>query len=135
MNARVIDANIILRFLLDDHPEQSPRSRELLKRVQDGEETIVLPEVVISDIVWTLRSFYRWPADRICSFIRSLLALKGVHVTRREVLLQALDIFADFNVDFSDALIAAEMLWTGLAEIYSYDQDFDRMPGLRRLEP
>jgi len=135
VKARVIDANIVLRFLLDDHPEQSPRARELMRRVRDGEETVVLPEVVVSDIVWTLRSFYHWPAEQIRAFVRSLLTLKGVRGVRREVLLHALDIFAKFNVDFSDALIAAEMLWTGQEEIYSYDRDFDRIPGLRRVEP
>ncbi|MFN3761729.1 MAG: PIN domain-containing protein [Anaerolineae bacterium] len=135
MKARVVDANVILRFLLDDHPEQSPRSRELLRRVRDGEETVILPEVVVSDIIWTLRSFYHWPAEQIRTFVRSLLTLKGVRGVRREVLLQALDIFTECNVDFSDALIAAEMLWTGQEEIYSYDRDFDRISGLRRLEP
>lgn len=135
MKARVIDANIILRFLLDDHPEHSPRSRELMRRIRDGEEMVILPEVVVSDIVWTLRSFYHWPAERIRAFVRDLLTLQGVCGVRRQVLLNALDIFAELNVDFSDALIAAEMLQAGQKEIYSYDRDFDRIPGLQRLEP
>jgi len=38
------------------------------------------------------------------------------------------------NIDFSDALIAAEMLHGGYTEIYSYDRDFDRVTGVGRVE-
>jgi predicted nucleic-acid-binding protein len=135
VKVRTIDANVILRFLLDDHPEQSPRCRELLRRVQDGEETIFLPEVVVSDTVWTLQRFYRWPPDRIRRFVGTLLDLDGVRVNRKATLLEALHLFATLRIDFSDALIAAEMLRSGREEIYSYDRDFDRVPGLRRVDP
>lgn len=135
MKARVIDANIILRFLLDDHPEQSPRCRELMRRVQDGEEGVFIPEVVVCDTVWTLQRFYRWPPDRIRRFVGTLLGLDGVRVARKTILIQALRLFADLGIDFSDALIAAEMLRSGREEIYSYDRDFDRVPGLRRVDP
>ena len=135
MRARVIDANVILRFLTADNSEQSSRCRDLFARVQAGQETVYLPEVALSDVVWTLKSFYRWPASRIRRFISDLLALKGIQMARKLVVQQALVLFADQNIDFSDALIAAEMLQTGRAEMYSFDRDFERVPDLTRLEP
>ena len=135
MKARVIDANIVLRFLLGDHPEQSPRCRELMRRVQDGEEEIFIPEVVVCDVVWTLQRFYRWPPDRIRRFVGTLLDLDGVQAARKTILSQALHLFADLGIDFSDALIAAVFKDTAPAEIYTYDRDLDRVPGLRRVEP
>jgi len=44
-------------------------------------------------------------------------------------------LFADLDIVLSDALIAVEMLRAGREEIYSYDRDFDRVPGMRRVEP
>jgi len=131
----VLDANVILRFLLADHPDQSPRCWALMARIRDGEEKVFLPEVVVSDVVWTLKSFYHWPADRIRQFVEALLLADGVQMDRKPLMLKALHLFADRNIDFSDALIAAEMLQTGQAEIYSYDRDFDRITGIRRVEP
>lgn len=135
MKERVLDANVILRFLLNDHPDQSPRCRELFRRLRDGEEAVALPEVVISDVVWTLGSFYRWPPDRIYAFVEALVTIDAVRMRRKEVVLLALRLFAERNVDFSDALIAAEMLHSGQGEIYSYDRDFERIAGIRRVEP
>ena len=56
---RVLDANVILRFLTNDVPEQADRCIDLLKRVEAGTEEVWLPELVLADIVWTLEKFYR----------------------------------------------------------------------------
>jgi predicted nucleic acid-binding protein len=135
VKAKTLDANVIIRFLLTDHPQQSPRCQDLMARIQGGEEVVSLPEVVVSDVVWTLQSFYRWPSDRICRFMEELLFLDGVKMRRKALVLQALRLFANLRIDFSDALIAAEMLQSGQEEIYSYDRDFDRISSLRRVEP
>lgn len=135
MDLRAIDANIILRFVTADHPEMSPRCRSLFERVQSGAEAVFLPEAALNDVVWTLRSFYRWPKDKICSFVGDLLSLDGVRMQRQELMLDALSIFEEVNVDFSDAVIAAEMAAANLKEIYSCDRDFDRIAEISRFEP
>lgn len=135
MSLRAIDANIILRFVTADHPEMSPRCRELFARVQSGTEIVFLPEAALSDVVWTLRSFYRWPVDRIGRFIGDLLALDGLRMSRKELAWEALNLFMEGRFDFSDAFIVAEMRAAGLNDLYSYDQDFDRIEGITRLEP
>lgn len=135
MKLRAIDANIILRFVTADHPEMSPRCRELFARVQQGEEKVFLPEAALSDVVWTLRSFYRWPVEQTTHFIGDLLALDGVQMARKELLWEALSLFAEGRFDFSDAMIVAEMRAAALSELYSYDRDFDRIEAVNRIEP
>jgi predicted nucleic acid-binding protein len=132
---RAIDANVILRFVTADHPEMSLRCRELFGRVQRGEETVFLPEAALSDVVWTLRSYYRWPVAQTSGFVGDLLAIDGIHMTRKEVIWEALSLFAAGGLDFSDALIVAEMRAATLEELYSYDHDFDRVEAVTRLEP
>jgi len=41
----------------------------------------------------------------------------------------------DSRLDFDDCLSVEHVKRQGLAGIYSYDRDFDRIPGARRLEP
>ena len=135
MKARAVDANVILRFLTRDQPEQAERCKALFTRLEAGEEMVYLPEVVISEVVWTLRSFYKWPRQRIQRFVGHVITLKGSQLEDRGKLLHALALFAERNINFSDALIAAEMISRGYAEIYSYDRDFDKVTRVERVEP
>jgi predicted nucleic acid-binding protein len=55
---------------------------------------------------------------------------------RRETYLRALDLYAAHRgLDFEDALAVAHMEQQGITELYSYDEDFDQVAGIRRLEP
>ena len=50
--------------------------------------------------------------------------------------LHTLDLYASSPfLDFEDALAIAHMARRGVTEIVSYDRDFDRIAGLRRVEP
>lgn len=135
MSPKAIDANVILRFVLADHPKMSPRCRDLFARVQESQEVVFLPEAALSDVVWTLRSFYDWPVEQIVSFLGALLALEGVQMQRKELVWDALYLFGRRGMDFSDGLIAAEMSSLGLKAIYTYDRDFNRLAEIERVEP
>ncbi len=135
MSLRAIDANVILRFVTADHPQMSFRCRELFARVQSGDEVVFLPEAALSDVVWTLNSFYRWPIEQICRFVGDIVSLDSVKMSRKSLVWEALSLFAEENIDFSDALIVSEMHSADLNGIYSYDRDFDRIEGVTRVEP
>lgn len=135
MKPRVIDANVILRFLLGDSPEQSTSCQRLFARLQAGEQEVYLPEVALSDVVWTLQSFYHWPRDRIAKFAQDLISLRGILMARKAVMHSALHLYVEHRIDFSDALIAAEMIHGQYAELYSFDWDFDRIAEVKRIEP
>lgn len=131
----LIDANILLRFLLDDQPEQATRCTELLKRAEAGTERVLLPDLVLADVVWTLEKFYRQPKSTIREWVLSILALRGVRFSNKAIAREALRLYAEKNLDWTDAFVAAHMLVTGQGRIYSYDRDFDRVTGIQRLEP
>jgi predicted nucleic acid-binding protein len=52
-------------------------------------------------------------------------------------LLRALDLYSSNNIDFEDALSVAIMERQAITDIYTYDEDFDRIQGstINRLEP
>ena len=130
-----IDANVILRFLLDDPPDQAERCQALLARLQAGEEEVYLPEVVLSDVIWTLSSYYHWPRERITRFAHDILSLKGTNMARPALVRLALQVFVEQRIDYSDALVVAEMIHGGYAEVYSFDRDFDQIEQVHRVEP
>jgi predicted nucleic-acid-binding protein len=135
VRCRAIDANVILRFLLDEPPDQAERCQALFARLQAGEEQVYLPEVALSDVVWTLQSFYHWPRERIARFAHDVLSVAGIRMARQSMIRHALHIYVEHRIDFSDALIAAEMIEEDYTEIYSFDRDLDRVANVERVEP
>jgi uncharacterized protein len=132
---RVVDANILLRFLTNDEPARAAACEALLLRVESGQEKVFLPDIVIADIVWTLEKFYQVEKKRINELLNPVLAAEGLICSDKGQILTALAIYATKNIDWTDAFVAAQMIEKGQHEIYSYDQDFDRLPEIMRLEP
>jgi predicted nucleic acid-binding protein len=50
-------------------------------------------------------------------------------------LLVALNLFTTKNIDLIDAFLSVKMIQEGIQEIYSFDQHFERLPGIQRLTP
>lgn len=130
-----IDANIILRYLTLEPPEQAEKVTRLFERLATGEVSVVVDEIVVAEVVWTLASYYRVPRKDIAEVMLNFIAVPGVECRSDEVVRRALVLFDDKNIDFADALLCARMLEEGEAGIYSFDRHFDRATGIRRIEP
>ena len=132
---RFIDTNIFLRFLTADIPEQAQRCAALIQRIRDGVETVEVSSLAAAEIVWTLERFYKLSKEEVASKVSSLLKLKGLRIANKTIFLEALSLFAEKNISFTDAYIAVQMKRANQNEIYSYDRDFDRIEQIKRLEP
>jgi len=131
-----LDTNIILRFLLRDDEARFQRCYDLLKRTERGEEKLETSDLVISEVVWILESkLYSLDRDRIRDLVLPILQLRGLRLPGKRVFERALQLYGDKAIDFVDAYNAATMEKRGLAAIYSYDVDFDKVEGINRLEP
>lgn len=113
----------------------SERALALLERVERGEETVETTSLVIFETIFTLQSLYRRPRVDIRALVDRVLALQHVRLPEKELIRHALDIYVDINVSFADAFNIAAMRERGLTEVYSWDRDFDRFPGIVRIEP
>ena len=137
--ARFLDTNILLRFLarpatLEDQA-RAERARDLLLRVERGEERVVTSPLVIFEAIFALRRSYRVSREEVRDRVTEILSLRGVQLPGKRLYVQALQLFAQTNVSFADAYNAVAMRGQGLSEIYSWDTDFDRLPGITRVEP
>jgi predicted nucleic acid-binding protein len=137
--ARFLDTNILLRFLArpvtPDDQIRAERARDLLLRVERGEEQVVTSPLVIFETIFTLHRSYRVSREVIRDRVTEILSLRGMQLARKRLYVEALEFFAATNVSFADAYNAIAMQSQGLSEIYSWDSDFDRLPGIVRVEP
>ena len=135
MKEKIIDANIILRFLMGDVPEQLKGSKTLIKRIEEREETGFLPLLCAFETVFTLEKFYRISKKEIEEKLSMLFSLTGLHLPLKSIFLQSLKTYREKNIDFADAFTIVQMKKLSIKEIYSYDKDFDGFEGIKRIEP
>lgn len=132
-----VDTNIFIRLLTGDEPQKTARCLFLFQQAQRGEVTLVTSEYIIAEVAYVLtsRATYRIPRAAVADALRPLLASAGLRVEHKESVLRALDLWEGSNLDFEDCLSVEHIRRAELDGIYSYDRDFDRVPGVRRLEP
>lgn len=106
-------------------------------KVEDTTLILRAPVTVIADAVYVLASprLYGRTRAQVRADLTPLLRLPGFRVQPRRLLLRALDIDAATTLDFGDAMIVVSMERAGATTVYSYDHDFDRIPGITRHEP
>jgi predicted nucleic acid-binding protein len=130
-----LDTNILLRHLLDDHPEQSPRATAYLARVEAGDVRVRIAETVIFETVFTLQRQYGHPKAEIRDKLLPLVEIQGIILPGKRRFRRVFDLYVDLNLPFVDAYHAVLIDDLGLTEIVTFDREFDRVPGVTRLEP
>ncbi|MES2704968.1 MAG: PIN domain-containing protein [Verrucomicrobiota bacterium] len=129
-----MDTNVLLRFLLNDHPEHGPAARELFRRAGAGEVCLEFPFGAIFETVFVLFRHYRQPRRAIADELLKLIEVNGIKLRAPAWITDALREFGDRGVSFGDACIAAEARVSGL-KIASFDRDFDSFAGVTRCDP
>lgn len=134
-----VDTNIFIRYLTKDDPEKAAACYRLFEQAKQGTVEITTSESVLAEVVFILSSkrLYNLSRQDVRVRLYPLLMVAGLKLPRRQMYLRALDLYSSNSVDFEDALSVAAMEQQKIAEIYSYDQDFDRMKNVavRRIEP
>ncbi len=130
-----LDTNILLRHLLQDHPDHSPRATAYLRRVEEGTIKVRTAETVIFETVFTLQRLYKQPKAAIRDALLPLIELPGMVLPGKRRFRRAFALYVDQNLPFADAYHAALMQSLKLTEIVSFDGDFDKIAGITRVEP
>jgi predicted nucleic acid-binding protein len=136
---RFVDTNVFIRYFTQDDPIKSAACLRLFQRVQGGLEELRTTEIVIAEVIYVLKSprvGYRLSPADIRARLRPVLSLHGLKLPNKRAVLRALDLYAQYPaLDFEDVLTVAHMERAGLQALLSYDQGFDRIPGVARQEP
>ena len=135
MKRAFVDANLILRYFTKDPPDMSEAALRTFSAAQDGQISLIIIPITVAEVVWVLESFYGYPKDQIAATMTQFLHSDGLEVIDLDILIQALSLYHEKNIDFADTLLAIFALSRGPNFIYSFDRHFDRIPGITRHEP
>jgi len=134
MKRYILDTNLLVRFLLNDHPTMSSAAAGLFLQSASGKVELYLDPTIVAETAFVLTSFYKQNQAEVADAIRDIIIGCRIKVPSEEVTLDALERFKSQPVDFPDALIAAIAAHQSVA-IASFDRDFDRFKDVKRFEP
>lgn len=129
-----LDANIILRFILDNDFKLSPKAKAIFEKIQLGKSKTYLCLLVVSEIIFTLEKSYHLPKKEIVKTLSALIKTPSIRVENQKLIEAAFVYYVEKNISFVDAYQVALMLKKDINQIYSFDQDFDKVSVLQRLE-
>jgi len=123
-----LDTNAALRYLWDDHSEESPPAIRLIETAPAG--SLFLSEVVVAEIVWSMHRHDSRTA--IVDALQRLLANESIWAD--SLLGEAVYNYSRTNLDFADCLLAARAEASSLPVI-TYDQGFRKFKDITAQTP
>jgi len=137
---RFLDANIFVYAYYRPRRELTERERlmkneakRIIKGISEGEVEVLTTVVHMSEAVNILK--HGMPLEHLIKVILGLFMLDNVKVlgVRRDTYFAAAELGGDLKLDPNDALAVEVMRLGGIDEIYSFDEDFEKVEGIAKL--
>lgn len=116
---KIIDANVILRYILNDIPDMSLTAKEIITQ-----NDVFVPTEVLAEVVYVLTGVYSIPREKTGSILGEFL--DEVKTTDQTVLKKALQTFAKTSLDFVDCILYAYHTISG-HDIVSFDKKLNAL--------
>ena len=110
------DTNVLVRAVVRDDRMQAEAAARALRNAG----LVAVAVSSLCELVWVLRSVYRFPPSDIAKAIRALLAAENVEVNRPAI--DAGLAVLEEGGDFADGVIAYEGKWLGAETFVSFDK-------------
>jgi predicted nucleic acid-binding protein len=129
-----VDANVFVYHLAADQ-KYGEKAKKIIEKIENGEEAYVSTLVtaqVCSYLKWKKRESV---IPLFLSFLKGLTSLQKIETSILDFE-EARSIQQRYNLPWAmwdDIVIAAQMKRIGISEVYSNDEDFDKIPKIKRM--
>ncbi len=124
-----LDTNILVRYLAQDDPIQSPQATEIIERRLDEEHPGFVSVVAMVETVWVLDRAYGLADHEIAAAIERTLQADVLVVENEQEVFTAMIALKERRGSFADALIGALGAKTGCLCTLTFDRMAIRLPG------
>jgi predicted nucleic-acid-binding protein len=120
---QIVDANIILRYLLKDIEELHAKAARIIENKE-----IHIPFEVIAEVVYVFEKIYEVPRLEIKDALSILLNYSNITTLNVDILFEALKIYEKQKIDFVDSLLVS---YNHIQKdtIYSFDKKLNKLLG------
>jgi predicted nucleic acid-binding protein len=129
-----VDANVILRYLVQEDGALAAKATAIMERVESGEVALVCDPVTLGEVVWVLSSYYRLPNDEISAVLLDLVGAERFLMANKPRYLRALQLLASEAKHFGDACACAAALEASEGRLFSFDRGLSKVAGVHWAE-
>lgn len=131
MREAIVDANILLRFLIDEPRHLADRVVAIFEAAERRHVALVVTALTLAEVVYVLESVYTWERRMIAERLLELVSASVLQIAERDTLAQALAWYRDISsLHFADAYIAALAAAQGHGAVISFDRALRRVPDI-----
>jgi predicted nucleic-acid-binding protein len=124
-----LDTNILVRYLAQDDPVQSPKATELIERQLTEENPGFLSVVAMVETAWVLDRAYGLAAGEIAATIERTPQADVLVVENEQEVFTAMIALKEGHGSFADALIGRLGARAGCTRTLTFDQTASRLAG------
>jgi len=125
---RAVDANVLLRLIVQDDPQQLAEAHRFVER------GVWASHLVLAETIWTLRTAYAFEHAEIADIIDLLLKHESLVLQDPNVGAAVLDQYRRRpSLGFSDCLILETARKAGHLPLGTFDKALGRLEGAERL--
>jgi predicted nucleic-acid-binding protein len=123
------NTNVLVRFLVQQPPDQHTRARALMEKVSGGQLEIRISAVVVGEVAAILHHVYGQRQAEVAQALLALVTARGVQLDEQAIVVAALEHARDLtDIDFVDAYVAEKASSDGLA-VASFDRALHKKLG------
>ena len=126
-----LDTNILIRYLTQDDPIQSPKAREIIERRLTEEKPGFVSIVAMLETVWVLERGYGLTTHEIVAAVERMLQTDVLVVENEQEVFTAMIGLKDGQGSFADAVIAARGARMGCSCTLTFDRKALRLAGFK----
>ena len=130
----LLDSNVIIRFLTCDKNQKYKNLYSFFESLEKGDLRVELKLIVIFQVIFVLKSFYKVPKVQIASGAMDLLKYKGITIKEKKIVNRTLALWQEKSLEIVDCYLIACLEKDSQSILYSYDRDFDKFK-ITRKEP
>jgi predicted nucleic-acid-binding protein len=128
-----LDTNVLVRYIAQDDPKQSPKATRLVESLTADAPGYV-GVVAVVELVWVLAGCYGLTRGEIGEVLETLLRTKEIIVAHSDTVWKAVRRFKQGKADFADCLIERSANAAGCAYTTTFDRDAARHCGMQLID-
>ena len=124
-----LDTNVLVRYVMQDDPEQSVRATALVESLS-VEQPGFVALVAVAELVWVLTACFDLERAQVAAAIEGLVRSKEIRVEQSAVVWKALRSYRGSAGDFADCLIERSAAAAGCEKTVTFNRDAVKACGM-----
>lgn len=124
-----LDTNVVVRYLAQDDPVQSPKATQIFERRLTEQEPGFISLVTMVETVWVLDTVYGLAAREIARAVERMLQADTLVIQNEQEVFTAMVALKSGRGSFADALMGALGAWAGCGSTLTFDRKAGRIQG------